>query len=45
MTDKKINYKESNKNPNSEIHSSLLDLYTYLKVDKMQAVSQKHLYK
>ena len=45
MTDKKINNKESNKNSNSEIHSSLLDLYTYLKVDKMQAVSQKHLYK
>jgi hypothetical protein len=45
MTDKKINNKESSKNPNPEIHSSLLDLYTYLKVDKMQAVNQIILYK
>ena len=41
MTDKKINDKTSNKNQISEIHSSLLNLYNYLKVDKMQIVSQK----
>ena len=41
MTDKKINFKTSNKNQISDIHSSLLDLYNYLKVDKMQVVSQK----
>ena len=41
MTDKKINNKTSNKNQTSEIHSSLLDLYNYLKVDKLQVVSQK----
>jgi hypothetical protein len=45
MTDKKINSKTSNKNEISEIHSSLLDLYNYLKVDKMQVVSQKTIYK
>ena len=41
MTDKKINNKTSNKNQTSKIHSSLLDLYNYLKVDKLQVVSQK----
>jgi hypothetical protein len=41
MTDKKINNKTSNKNQTSEIHSSLLDLYNYLKVDKLQVVSKK----
>ena len=41
MTDKKTNTKTSNKNQISEIHSSLLNLYNYLKVDKMQVVSQK----
>ena len=41
MTDKKKNNKTSNTNQTSEIHSSLLDLYNYLKVDKLQVVSQK----
>ena len=43
MTDKKTNNKTSNNNHTSEIHSSLLDLYNYLKVDKMQVVSKKNL--
>ena len=41
MKEKKKNSKTSNKIEISEIHSSLLDLYNYLKVDKMQVVSQK----
>ena len=45
MTDKKPNNKTSDKNQISEIHSSLLDLYNYLKVDKMQVVSIKTIYK
>ena len=41
MSDKKINSKLNNKIEISEIHASLLDLYRFLKVDKLQIVSKK----
>ena len=41
MSEKKINAKLNNKIDISEIHASLLDLYRFLKVDKLQIVSKK----
>jgi len=41
MSDKKINSKLNNKIELSKIHASLLDLYRFLKVDKLQIVSKK----
>ena len=41
MSDKEINFKLNNKNEISEIHASLLDLYQFLKVNKLQIVRKK----
>ena len=39
MTERKNTPMSNNKSQISQIHSSLLDLYTYLKMDKIQIVS------
>ena len=41
MSDKEINSKLNNKIEISEIHASLLDLYHFLKVNKLQIVRKK----
>ena len=41
MSDKEINSKLNNKIEISEIHASLLDLYQFLKVNKLQIVRKK----
>ena len=41
MSDKEINFKLNNKNEISKIHASLLDLYQFLKVNKLQIVRKK----
>jgi hypothetical protein len=41
MNEKKNDSKLNNKDQLSEIHLSILDLYSYLKLDKLQLVSKK----
>ena len=40
MNDQKENTSTNTKSQLSKIHSSLLDLYSYLKMDKIQIVSE-----